>query len=226
MRAGDWVAELVSLNEKHLKGNPPRIYYKRERDSGRLVTRFAKGQRANTLVDAVTVKQPSWVSGTCMALLADLYMATKKPRYLGAALKLAEFERACSPELLFWPSKCKVAWGAAELYRITADPAHRKIAADVCRVTFMDQQLPHGGWSHLFYPLRDTGAWRKVVYCGPDRDVPKTIRQDGSWGLLSGQEITGEFLGEMGRARAAFQIVLGRLEAQRAAYERKLRLNV
>ncbi|MBM4078078.1 MAG: hypothetical protein FJ278_00140 [Planctomycetes bacterium] len=223
-RAGDWVAELVELNGKHLKADPPRFFYKRERDTGKLVTKFAKGQRMNTMIDTVTVKQPSWVTGTCMALLADLYAVTKKQRYLDAALKLGEFEKACDPKLLFWPSKCKVGWGAAELYRVTCDPAHRKIAAAVARTTFMDQQLPHGGWSHMFYPLCDEGEWRKVVYSGPNRDVPTTIRQDGTWGWLSGHEITGEFMGELGRTRAAFQAVLSCFESQRYAYEQKLAL--
>ena len=225
MMAGDWVAELVALNEKHLKADPPRFFYKRETATGRLITKFAKGQRMNTLIDAVTVKQPSWVSGTCMALLADLYAVTKKERYLDAALKLAEFEKACDPELLFWPSKCKVAWGAAELYRVTGDPAHRRIADDVVRVTFMDQQLPHGGWSDVYYPLCDHGAWRSVVYSGPNKHVPDKIKQDGTWGLLRGQEITGEFMGEMGCARSACQAVLASYEAQREAYEKKLTLD-
>ena len=225
MKAGDWVAELVALNEKHLQADPPRMFYKRATATGRLVTKFAAGQRMNTLIDTVTVKQPSWVTGTSMALLADLYAATKKERYLKAALRLAEFEKACDPKLLFWPSKCKVAWGAAELYRLTGDPAHRKIAADVVRVTFMDQQLPHGGWSHLFYPLCDKGVWRRVVYCGPNRNVPEKIKQDGTWGRLSGHEITGEFMGETGRARAACQAILAGYEAEREAYEKKLVLH-
>ena len=225
MKAGDWVVELVALNDKHLKADPPRFFYKRETATGKLITKFAKGQRMNTLIDAVTVKQPSWVSGTCMALLADLYVVTKKEKYLKATLKLAAFEDACDPKLLFWPSKCKVAWGAAELYRVTGHPAIRMIMADVVRVTFMDQQLPHGGWSDVYYPLCDHGAWRSVVYSGPNKCVPKKIKDDGTWGLLRGQEITGEFMGEMGCARAACQAVLAQYEAQREAYEKKLVLN-
>lgn len=221
-KAGDWVAELVRLNEKHLKATPPRLFYKREALTGKLVTRFAPGQRMNTMIDAVTVKQPSWVTGTCMALLADLYMATKEARYLDGALKLAEFEKACDSKLLFWPSKCKVAWGGAELYRVTGDVAHRKIMADVVRTTFLDQQLPHGGWSHMFYPLAENGAWRSVVYSGPKRNVPQRLKEDKTWGWLSGQEITGEFMGEMGRARSACQAVLGDYRALRARHEEKL----
>jgi len=42
--------------------------------------------------------------------------------------------------------------------------------------------------------------------------VPQTIEQDGSWAWLSGHEITGEFLGEMGRTLKVFKAALGFVE--------------
>ena len=223
-KAGDWVAELVALNEQHLAQETPTLYYKRTRDTGELVTETPANHRMNTLIDTQTVKQPSWVTGTCMALLADLYEVTGDERYLNAALPLAEFEAQCDPAQLFWPSKCKVGWGAAELYRATCDPAHRRIAASVARVTFMDAQREDGGWDHMFYPLLDTGSWRDVVYAGPDARVPDAIEDDGSHCWLSSYEITGEFIGELGRTRAAFSHVLARLRQQRAECEAALEL--
>lgn len=223
-KAGDWVADLVELNAPYLAQDEPRLYYKRKRDSGELVTAVPPGQRMNTLIDTKTVKQPSWVTGTCMALLADLYEVTENRRYLTAALELAEFEAKCDYQLLFWPSKCKVGWGASEVYRVTADPAHRRVAANVARVTFMGSQRPDGSWSHMFYPLRDTGAWREVVYGDPYVPAPACIEDDGSYCWLSSHEITGEFLGELGRTRAAFSDVLARLRARRDACENGLDL--
>ncbi len=223
-RAGDWVAELVELNAPYLAQDTPTFYYKRERDTGKLVTDAPANHRMNTLIDTQTVKQPSWVTGTCMALLADLYEATGEQRYLDACMPLAEFETKCDYALLFWPSKCKVGWGAAELYRVTADPAHRQIAANVARVTFMDAQRSDGGWDHMFYPLADEGAWREVVYGGPDTYVPDAIEEDGSHCWLSSYEITGEFLGELGCTRSAFSDVLARLRAYRAQCESDLKL--
>ena len=44
--------------------------------------------------------------------------------------------------------------------------------------------------------------------------VPKTLPDDGSWARLSGHEITGEFLGEMGRTLACFKVALGFGEAR------------
>jgi len=179
----------------------------------------------NTLIDTRTVKQPSWVTGTCMAFLADLYVVTTESRYLDAALKLAAFEDQCSHELLFWPSKCKVGWGAAQLYRVTADPAHRVTAANVARITFVNAQRRDGSWPHMFYPLLDTGPWREVVYNGPEAHVPEAIEDDGSHVWLSSYEITGEFLGELGRTRACFSDVLARMREARAGCESRLQLD-
>ena len=218
-KAGDWVAEMVELNEPYLAQEVPTLYYTRRRDSGELVTDVPPDGRMNTLIDTKTIKQPSWVTGTCMALLADLYAVTESSRYLEAALKLAEFEKQCDEGLLFWPSKCKVGWGAAQLYRLTADPEHRKIAANVARVTFMAAQRADGSWSHMFYPLKDTGAWRTVVYSGPGASVPETLPDAGTHCWLSSYEITGEFLGELGRTRACFSEVLACLRARRDEME-------
>ena len=223
-KAGDWIAGMVELNEPYLAQPVPTIYYKRQRDTGALVTDVPPDNRMNTLIDTQTVKQPSWVTGTSMALLADLYEATGEERYLDACMPLVEFEAQCDPELLFWPSKCKVGWGAAELYNVTADPAHRRIAANVARVTFMDAQRDDGGWDHMFYPLADSGPWREVVYAGPHANVPDSIEDDGSHCWLSSYEVTGEFLGELGRTRAAFSSVLDRLRGLRCKYETELDL--
>ena len=63
----------------------------------------------------------------------------------------------------------------------------------------------------MFYPVRDTGAWTQLEYDGKG-NIPKSIENDGSWGWLAGQEITGEFLGEMGRALHAFREALRVIE--------------
>jgi len=223
-KTGDWIAELVELNEPYLARDKPVIYYTRNRDSGELVTDVPPDGRMNVMIDTETVKQPSWVTGTCMAFLADLYAVTDCSRYLDAALQLAEFEKKCSHRLLFWPSKCKVGWGGAQLYRLTADPEHRRIAANVARITFMGAQRPDGSWPHMFYPLQDTGAWRQVVYSDPNVAVPEAIEDDGSHCWLSSHEITGEFLGELGRTRACFSEVLATLRQRKAECDAELGL--
>jgi hypothetical protein len=159
-----------------------------------------------------------------MALLADVYSATGERKYLDAALELARYEGRCDPAQLFWPSKCKVCWGAAQLYRLTMAPEHRKTAANVARVTFMAAQRQNGGWPHLFYPLRETGAWRKVVYADPKVEVPEKIKKDGSYCWLSGYELTGEFLGELGCTLKSFREVLAHLRARKQLFDQNVNL--
>jgi hypothetical protein len=221
-RAADFIVELVALNEKNFEDG--KMLFVRDSESGRLVTDFPENERLNFCIDTETIKQPSWVIGTCIALLADLYIVNRKDAYLDAALKLSEFDARCDHRQLFWPSKCKCGWGEAELYRVTADPVHRRLAADVARVTFMGAQAANGAWSQMYYPLREDGVWREAVYGGPESHVPATLPDDGSYGPLSPHEITGEFMGELGRTKAAFQDVLYRLQAARIAFERDLRL--
>jgi hypothetical protein len=107
-----------------------------------------------------------------------------------------------------WPSKCKVGWGAGELMRVLVqhglgddellEKAYR-VAERVAMFTFMDNQLPDGGWSCMHYPLSDGIAemdysykpLKNIVWVPPEPTaLSATI-------FLSREEITGEFLGEM-----------------------------
>jgi hypothetical protein len=52
--------------------------------------------------------------------------------------------------------------------------------------------------------------------------VPSTLPDDGSFAWLSGHEISGEFLGEMGRTLKVFKAALGHVErrmSKLATYE-------
>jgi hypothetical protein len=87
------------------------------------------------------------------------------------------------------------------------------MAANVSEVTFMGAQTDYGGWEDMVYPLKDQGVWQSVEYDGAGR-VPEALADDGSWARLAGQEISGEFLGEMGRTLAVFKAALGDVEAR------------
>jgi len=225
-KAADWLAEMVELNERHMDQDPPTMYYVRDAATGKLVTDVPRNQDMNYYINTVRVKQPSWVTGTAAALLVDVYRVTGEARYLDAALRLAEYETKCSHEQLFWPSKCKVAWGMGQLYAVTGDPVHRRLCANVNRVTFMATQQAYGGWKHVFYPLEERGPWRRVVYGGPRPYVPDPdkLPKHKSYGCLCGQELTGEIMGEMGRSRVAFQEVLARLRVRKAEMEAAIKL--
>ncbi len=214
-KAGDFIVRMTELNESHMNANPGRLYFNFDPVKEQLQAQPAPGENINCFVDTVGAKQHFYFIGCSMALLANLYEATGKASYLDAAEALARFEQRLNPVGLRWPSYCKIGWGAAELYCVTGKPEHRVMAANVSEVTFMRAQTATGAWEHMFYPLRDSGAWTEVVYDGQGR-VPKTLTEDGSWAWLSGHEIAGEFLGEMGRTRKVFKAALGAVERRLA----------
>ena len=142
---------------------------------------------------------------------------------LDAALALLDFESTMPLDTYLWPSKCKVGWGAGELMRVLVQhggdcPSFReaktglspcvepdllekayRVAERVAMFTFMDNQLPDGGWSCMHYPLSDGIAemdysykpLKNIVWVPPEPTaLSATI-------FLSREEITGEFLGEM-----------------------------
>lgn len=231
--AGDWVRNWVDANRDHI---PRGLMYSQMTPDGELVTDVAPGQRIGKVVDTHNPKQEFWHVGTSMAYLAVLYdtMRTQwgdseeraRP-YLDAALQLLEFETNMPLDTYLWPSKCKVGWGAGELLRVliryglkdaqTIEKAYR-VAERVAMFTFLDNQLPSGGWAGMHYPLSEKipemaysyKPLKGTVWVPPERiDNPRTI-------FLPAEEITGEFLGEM---KSIEQGVQAKLKAESGKLE-------
>jgi len=212
--AGDWVRRWVEANRDAMARGE---LYTQMTPEGKLVTDVSPGERITKIVDTRSPKQEFWNIGTAMAYLAVLYetlrdrwgdAAERARPYLDAALALLDFEATMPLDTYLWPSKCKVGWGAGELLRVlvrfgladeaTAEKAYR-VAERVAMFTFLDSQLASGGWPHMHYPLSDQipeiafsyKPLKNTVWAPPERiDGTKTI-------FLSGEEITGEFLGEL-----------------------------
>lgn len=212
-KSGDFLVMMTELNEPYMENEPGRFYYLYDPQADQLVTEPPDGQALNCYVDTVGTKQHFYYMGCSMAALADLYLAGHGSKYLHAAKVLADFTERCNPEGLRWPSYCKVGWGAAELYAATGHPCHRIMASNTSDITFLAAQTRAGGWENMYYPIKDDGNWRTIVYDGRGL-VPKRgeLADDGSWAWLSGHEITGEFLGEMGRTLKVFKAALGHVE--------------
>ncbi len=214
LAAGDWVRRWVEANREHLAQG--RLYTQATPDA-RLVTDVKPGERIYKVVDTQSPKQEFWHVGTAMAYLAVLYDALRgrwgssaeqaRP-YLDAALALLDFESTMPLDTYLWPSKCKVGWGAGELLRVLVayqlgseevrERAYRA-AERVAMFTFMDNQLPGGGWPAMHYPLSELIPEMAYSY-KPLKDTVRVPpdRIDGSGTIyLPGEEITGEFLGEM-----------------------------
>ncbi len=212
--AGDWVRRWVDANREPMAAGQ---LFTQVTPDGDLVTDVNPGEKISKVVDTTDPKQEFWQEGTGMAYLAFLYdvmrsdwgEAEEQARpYLDAALALLEFESRMPLDTFLWPSKCKVGWGAGELLRIlvkyapddteTIERAYR-VAERVAVFTFMDNQLPQGGWSQMHYPLSELIPEIAFSY----KPLKNTVRvpperiEDSNTIFLPPEEITGEFLGEL-----------------------------
>jgi hypothetical protein len=217
VKAAEFLIHMCELNKPHMDGEPGRFYFTYDPATDSLNTDFEEGQSVNYVFDTTSQKGHFYHLGVVVALLADVYKATGDQQLLNVAEELCLFERRLNPVALKWPSYCKIAWGAGELYGLTGKPEHRIAAMNVCDITFIAAQEASGAWSRMFYPLRDDGAWQSVDYDGTDA-VPVTLPDDGSWEMLEPQDISGEFLGETGRAKKAFKHVLGEIDRRLTAH--------
>ena len=211
--AGDWLLRWVEANTEHMAHG--RLYTCMTPD-GDLVTDVGPGEAIFKVVDTQHPKQEFWHPGTAMAYLADLYDALRTTwgedhsaalPYIEAACQLLEFEARMPLDTYLWPSKCKVGWGAGELLRVlvkyggddgTIERAYR-VAERVAVFTFLGNQLPGGGWPPMHYPLDDRipeMAFGYMQLKGTTWFPPDPIAGSRTiW--LPGEEITGEFLGEL-----------------------------
>ncbi|MGQ9576671.1 MAG: hypothetical protein ACUVUC_15290 [Thermoguttaceae bacterium] len=224
--AGRWVRQWVQANREAMAQG--RLFTLMTPE-GRLVTQVEPGQRLSRLVDRQSPKQEFWQVGTAMAYLAVLYetmrtrwgaSAAQAQPYLDAALALLDFEAAMPLDSYLWPSKCKVGWGAGELLRVLA--AHRlagpetletayRVAERVTLFTFMDNQLPGGGWPPMHYPLSELAPEIAFSYKplkglvgAPAEPIPGSATI-----FLPAEEITGEFLGEIKSIEQGLAAYLG-----------------
>jgi hypothetical protein len=214
LAAGDWVRAWVEANRAHLAAG--RLFTQMS-PAGHLVTQVGPGEALGKLVDLQRPKQEFWHVGTAMAYLAVLYdvMRTRweEPEeearpYLDAACALLDFEARMPLHTYLWPSKCKVGWGVGELLRVLVehgldDPGAiercYQAAERVAVFTFMDNQLAHGGWPGMHYPLRDDIPEINFSYkpLAGAVWVPEEPIPDSQTIFLPAEEITGEFLGEL-----------------------------
>ena len=214
MSAGEFVKRCVDINREHMANG---VLYTLVTPAGELVTDVGPGERFTKVVDLHHPKQEFWHVGTGIAYLTVLYdvMRTRwgcsedqaRP-YLDAALALLDFESRMPLDTYLFPCKCKVAWGAGELLRVlvqhglgspeTIEKAYRA-AERVAIFTFMDNQLPNGGWPDMLYPVSEQSP--DIVHSyKPLKNTVSVPREpiDGSQAhLLPGEEIAGEFLGEI-----------------------------
>jgi hypothetical protein len=215
IRVGEWIRRFVNANEESMARDG--VMYTWMTPDDTLVTQIPRGAKITSLVNNADPKQEFWQVGTCMAYLCRLYEAMRErwgysapeaQPVLDGALTLLDYEATMPVDTYRWPSKCKVGWGAGELLRVLTkyeaaltrqmETAYR-IAAKVAMFTFLDNQLPTGGWACMHYPLAD--GIPELAFDYKPRNgratVPETPIPGSKTVFLPAEEITGEFLGEM-----------------------------
>ncbi|MBO3804117.1 MAG: hypothetical protein JTT11_09695 [Candidatus Brockarchaeota archaeon] len=229
LKAGDWVRNLVEKNSKSMREDGK--MYTQMTPDGRLVKEVRAGERISKVVDNKSPKQEFWHVGTAMAYLCALYEAMRErwgysgsaaEPYLRSALELIEFEDTMPLETYLWPSKCKVGWGAGELLKVlvkygVGEEKHVGMALRACTkvatFTFMDNQLPSGGWPCMHYPLSESSPAMEFDY-KPLKgmvNVPESPIEGSGTIFLPAEEITGEFLGEMKSIEVGLKALLKHL---------------
>ena len=224
---GDWLCRFVQANKKYMSERG--LMYTNMNLEDKLITDIEQGERIGGIVDNKAPKQEFWQVGTIIAYLTTLYEKAlddweytkdKAQTYIDNALLLLDFEDTMPLYTYLWPSKCKVGWGAGELLRILVkykkgtqeqiEKAYR-VAKKVALFTFMDNQLPNGGWSCLHYPLGELIPEIRYNYKPLNGlvNVPDSRIIGSKTIFLSGEEITGEFLGEMKSIQKGLEEVLG-----------------
>lgn len=131
---------------------------------------WLRGRSVVYVVKPGLERQHFYATGIAAALLSELYAATGERSFLVAAAELVAFDTTCRWEggAKLWPSKCKVAWGAACLLRFGLDellqPASglalsaRAVAehtAAVAQHCFLDNQHASGHYGPFHFPVCD-----------------------------------------------------------------------
>jgi hypothetical protein len=213
LKAGRWLCRFVESNSKHMREEG--VMYTGTDIHGRLRTDVERDSVIGR-VNLVDSKQEFWQVGVIMSYLALLYDVTrsrwKMPEeaepFLTAALELNEFESRMPLYTYRYPSKCKVAWGAGELLRVlskygagTKDQVDKALEAtsNTLITTFIDNQLPNGGWSGEHYVTSKSDPEYQFEY-KPLKgivNVPAHPLPGTKTSFITGEEVAGEFLGEI-----------------------------
>lgn len=121
----------------------------------RFLLRMGRGARLQTdfpaeaaglhVVDPEQAGQAWFFIGYPIAFLARLSLATGDPGFLSGASRYFDFARRCGERLVAEHFAHKVAWGAAELGRVTGDPEHLALSARIAERLIAAQDAS-GSW--------------------------------------------------------------------------------
>ncbi|HET9253926.1 MAG TPA: hypothetical protein VFO16_01840 [Pseudonocardiaceae bacterium] len=138
--AGRWLAWLLEMQPDPRSG----LFLRRDR-AGSLVREFPDDAAAFHVVSAHQPDQAYFMIGYPIAFLAKLFQATRNADHLRAACGYLDFVLSCEGDLRSSPASHQVAWGAAVLSEITADPRGAGLASAIADHLLAIQD-PSGAW--------------------------------------------------------------------------------
>ena len=142
-RAGDFVARAVAAN-----GDPAaatKFYFVADGKGG--VVRSKTGYLTDHCLFTIDLANPTnrfYHLGISAAFLAELHSVSRDPTHLEYAGKALEFAERLHPRATQCAHVCKVAWGAALLYRETGAARWHALATRVAEEWFLGNQKSDG----------------------------------------------------------------------------------
>lgn len=141
LRAGAWIRRLYEAQPDLARG----LYFVWHRRTG-LVTEFPADKAVEYWIDASRKEQWYFQYGVGAALSASLYGATGDHTWLKLGRQYLDATAHCRDDVFRQGTSGKIGWGAAWMYRMTRDPADRKIAIAV-HDNLRAAQHADGWWS-------------------------------------------------------------------------------
>jgi hypothetical protein len=128
-----------------LQPSPETHFFLRMTGAGMLQTDFPAETAGLHVIAADQPGQAWFFIGYPIAFLTRLFRVTGKPRDLTTARRYFDFAERCASRMIGEHFAHKVAWGAAELARVTGDAAHRALSAEIAKQLIAAQDRD-GNW--------------------------------------------------------------------------------
>jgi hypothetical protein len=128
-----------------LQPSPDTHFFLRMTGAGMLQTDFPAETAGLHVIAADQPGQAWFFIGYPMAFLTRLFRVTGEPQDLASARGYFDFAERCASCMLGEHFAHKVAWGAAELARVTGDAAPRALGAEITK-NLIAAQDRHGSW--------------------------------------------------------------------------------
>ena len=143
IRGGEYLLTLDRLQPA-----PDDRYFFVVDSNGRLVTDPGDGAPRTFYQQKGELLQPYYKTGLYTALMTYLYRVNRRPEYLEAARRCADFALNCADDVYRTMLSHKLCWGAAELYQETGEERYRTASLELADF-LTGKQRPDGRWHYV-----------------------------------------------------------------------------